>query len=58
MPLAVLPWLITAVGAAGLGLGYFADKSGEAAQDGGNAAVKVAVAGVLTFVVLKKMKVI
>ena len=55
---AALPWILGGLGVAGAGLGFFADKSGEAVQDSGNAALKVAVAGVVTFVILKKMKVI
>jgi len=38
--------------------GYFVDKTGEAAVDVSNSAIKLAVVGVVGFVVLKQMKVI
>lgn len=37
--------LLLGLGAAGLGLGYLADKSGEAVDDAGSGALKLAAAG-------------
>lgn len=58
MPLAAIGWIIGSLGVAGLGLGFFADKAGEATKDSGNAALKLAAAGVVTYIILKKTKVL
>lgn len=58
MPIAALPWILAGAGVAAAGLGFFADKTGEAVNDTSNAALKMAAAGVLTYVVLKNMKVL
>ena len=56
----ILPYVIGAAAISALlgSGGYFVDKTGEAAVDVSNSAIKLAVVGAVGFVVLKKMKVI
>lgn len=53
-----IAWILAGLGAAGMGLGFFADKSGRAVEDSSNAALKFAAAGAVAYIVLKKAKVI
>lgn len=56
MPLAIW-YMLGITGVLGAG-GYFTDKTGEAAVDVSNSAVKLAVVGAIGFIILKKTKVL
>lgn len=53
-----IPLLLAAAGVAFAGVGYFAKSSGQAVENSGNAALKLAAAGLIGYVVLKKAKVL
>lgn len=53
-----IAWILAGLGAAGVGLGFFADRSGQAVDESSNAALKFAAAGVVAYIVMKKAKVI
>ena len=53
-----MPLLLFAGAAALFGAGHFVDKTGEAANDTSNAALKLAIAAGVGFIVAKKLKVI